>query len=153
MIDTKLKEISPLFVFGISALFATIFLFLSSNINAQATSTQDNSSGTAICSEQLQICVDEFNNLLSDFRNGTNCNSSTFSQLKKMNAQLSNDRDSYKQQAEDLKVYKIPFFMVTGLLIIWIVFYFLVASRSSKNKSGRYLNGRKTSNKRKETDS
>ena len=133
----------------------TFFLFFlllaiipSPNVSSQATFQNDSTIKVAVCDEQLQICVDEFNSLLADFRNGSNCNSETFNQLKKKNWELTQDREIYKEKAEKLEVYQNSFYALFALLIILIILFFV--SNSSKNKLGRFRNGRKTGKEGKE---
>lgn len=109
-------------------------------------SPENNSTTVAICDEQLTICMDNYNSLYYDFRNGTNCNSNTFNQLKKKNLQLSQDTEIYKAEADNLRVYKTSFYVITVLLVIWIIIFFV--NTISKNKFGRLTNnGRKTGSK------
>lgn len=141
----------------IKHLLGTFFLFFlllaiipSPNTEAQVTFQNDNTT-TAVCSEQLQICVDEFNSLLADFRNGTNCNSETFNQLKRMNNDVSADREKLRKEVENLRTYKTSFYIVSILLVVWIIFVLVTKYSSSKNKSRRLKNGRETGKERKET--
>lgn len=105
-----------------------------------------NSTNIAVCDEQLKICIDQYNSLYYDLRNGTNCNSNTFNQLKEKNSQLSHDAQTYKEQADNLKGYKTAFYIISVLLVIWVIIF--LVSINPKNKSGRFTNnGRKTGNK------
>lgn len=128
-----MKKVIPLFI-----LFA---LFFSLGVNAQDLLT-NNDTSVAVCNEQLKICVDQYNSLYYDLRNGTNCDSELFNQLKKKNLQVSQDRDVYQEELDNIKVYKPAFYTVSALLVIWIILFVVI---SLKNKPGRINNGRKTS--------
>jgi len=126
------------------ALVFLIFLLItiySPTVRAPAT-FEENTTGVADCGEQLQLCIGEFNSLLSDFWNGTNCDSETFTYLKQKNSDLAIDRSRCMAQVEELKgeliLYKIGFLaLVIVLCLISVIFY-------SKNKSRRRLrNGNK----------
>jgi len=74
----------------------------------------------------LEICIDEYNDLLEEFRNGTNCGGATFSLLKSMNEQLGEERDLCESELEEMGRYKIGFYSI--LLILFITAIILVIS-------------------------
>jgi len=81
----------------------------------------------ANCSEQLQICLDGYNELFMDFQNGTNCGTA-FILVKDLNKQLGEERDNCEEELEKKKEYKIGFYMLFVVLIliaIILVFYSL----------------------------
>ena len=72
----------------------------------------------ANCSEQLSMCVDEYNSLLSDFRNRTNCGLTDSSMLRSMNTQLGEERDICNEELKKANTYKTGFFLIFTILLI-----------------------------------
>ena len=78
----------------------------------------------AVCSEQLEICIEGYNNLLEDFRNDINCRGTAFDSIKKNNINLSIDRDTYQNEVETLKNYRFGFYLLLVLFVIFMIMYF-----------------------------
>src|SRR3990167_5226064 len=86
-----------------------------------------------ICSEQLQICIIEFNSLLSDFREGINCYGEAFEILKESNQNLSIQRDAHLDEVNRLKNYRLGFYAILTLLIFFVLFYFTQILKDTYN--------------------
>ena len=77
----------------------------------------------ANCSEELVICLDIYNSLLEDFREGTNCGTA-FNLVKGMNDVLAEERDNCREEIGELKVYRVMFYIlfvalfITGIVMI-----------------------------------
>lgn len=96
------------------------------------TALEDNSKDEAICSEQLELCVNEYNSLLEDFRMGVNCNSTTFETLKHFNGEVTKERDNLREEILNLKNYKGGFYAL--LLICLLITIILFRQRLKLNK-------------------
>ena len=83
---------------------------------------QDNLT-VANCSEQLEIVLDEYNYLLADFKNGTNCGRLN-DLLKDGNAKLSENLEICSEELGWYKIYKLGFFLMT-IVAIFSVLYLL----------------------------
>lgn len=79
--------------------------------------------GEAICVEKLKICVDLYEELLMDFKEGVNCGVA-FGNLKYFNEVLTGERDSCREEIGELKSYKVGFFIMFVLFILLLIFYF-----------------------------
>lgn len=88
-----------------------------------------------ICEEQLEVCIGEYNSLLESFREGVNCGTA-FNLLKGMNKKLVEERDNYREEIEQLKVYKTGFYLLFPLLII-IALVIIFMSTKGKGKKKR----------------
>jgi hypothetical protein len=77
----------------------------------------------ANCSEELIKCIDTYNSLLEDFREGINCGTA-FNLVKGMNEVLAEERDNCREEIGKLKVYRVGFYIllvvlfITGIVII-----------------------------------
>lgn len=113
-----------------SVLIMMFMIILSSNISAiedesiigKYSGITENLSGIdledeAICSEQLDIVVNEYNNLLEEFKNGTNCGEASFI-LRSNNAKLAEDRDTCNSELEQIIKYKYGFYIILVILIV-----------------------------------
>jgi len=123
---------------GILFLF---FVLIAGIVLAQNT-TINNTEEKAICSEQLEICVEEFNSLLEDFKVGTNCKGTAYEVLKDANEYLTEERNSCLEEVGGLKVYKGGFYFMFGLFIILLIVYFREILKKSKglNKTSSEVN-------------
>ncbi len=86
-----------------------------------------------ICEEQLNIVLEEYNSLLKDFRQGTNCGGISFGILKDANELLSKERDTCREEVGELKAYRIGFYSLFILLIILLIFYFRMVLKKENN--------------------
>lgn len=86
-----------------------------------------------VCEEQLNIVLEEYNNLLKDFRQGTNCGGISFWILKDANELLSEERDACREEVGELKAYRIGFYSLFILLIVLLIFYFRVVLKKRGN--------------------
>jgi len=87
-----------------------------------------------ICEEQLNIILEEYNSLLKDFWQGTNCDGISFGILKDANELLSKERDTCREEVGELKAYRIGFYSLFILLIILLILYFKVVLKKEKKK-------------------
>lgn len=72
----------------------------------------------ANCSEQLELCIEQYNSLLYDFRNKTNCGGQALNMLRNMNAQLGEERDICNEELDKVNNYKAGFYFMFSVLII-----------------------------------
>ena len=86
-----------------------------------------------VCEEQLNIVLEEYNSLLKDFRQGTNCDGVSFGILKDANELLSKERDTCREEVGELKAYRIGSYGLFVLLIILLILYFKVVLKKEKN--------------------
>lgn len=121
--------------------FLTIFLFVFALEGGVVKAQEANSSEKANCSEQLQICIDEYNSLLSDFRNGTNCGGTSFNLLKDMNQALGERLEEVEVEVKNLKNYKIGFFLTFVLFLILLIFCFFGVFRNKKREKRKFGGG------------
>lgn len=91
----------------------------------------------AVCSEQLDICIEGYNNLLEDFRNDINCRGTAFDSVKKNNLILSIERDDYQKEAENLKNFRIGFYLILIIFIIFLIVYFREILKNKTNSKNR----------------
>ncbi len=71
----------------------------------------------ANCSEELIICLDIYNSLVEDFRDGVNCGTA-FNLVKGMNDVLAEERDGCREEIGELKVYRVVVYILLGVLFI-----------------------------------
>ncbi len=116
---------------AMSALIIGLYLgaFLISLISAEDLTTNETIimnetiGEQANCSEELVLCLDIYNSLLEDFREGVNCGTA-FNLVKGMNEVLAEERDSCREEIGELKVYRVGFYIllvvlfITGIVII-----------------------------------
>ena len=117
-----------------------------SSLNETAPLTTFNT--TANCTEQLNLCIKTYNSLLNDYNDKSGCGTA-FNLLKSNNKALGEERDELKKRVENLKQYKVAFYIVLILFIILIIMYFKVSR--NLNNNGRLQDGRRK-DKRKEED-
>ena len=91
----------------------------------------------AMCEEQLDICIEEYNVLLESFREGTNCGGPAFYKLADANDALASERDASLVEIEKLRTYRKGFFFMSVLLIISLIFYFRQLKLNNGGKNGR----------------
>ncbi|KKN48143.1 hypothetical protein LCGC14_0655870 [marine sediment metagenome] len=113
-------EMKPIIVVGI------LFIYI---LNFPIIIAQNETSEKAICEEQLDIVLDEYNSLLKDFRQGTNCGGISFGIIKDMNELLSEERDTCREEVGELEVFKIGFYSILLLLAILLIIFFRVVAR------------------------
>ena len=82
----------------------------------------------ANCTEQLEICLLEYNSLVYEFRNGTNCGGVT-ALLKNLNGQLGEERDLCNEELEKQNNYRIGFYIFGTLLCIVAIGLFFIARK------------------------
>ena len=87
-----------------------------------------------VCEEQLNIVLEEYNSLLKDFRQGTNCGGISFGILKDANELLSKERDTCREEVGELKVYKMGSYGLFILLILLLMLYFKIVSKKEKKE-------------------
>ena len=110
---------------AISALIIGLYLgaFLISLISAENLTTNETIiinetiDEQANCSEELIICLDIYNSLLEDFREGVNCGTA-FNLVKGMNEVLAEERDSCREEIGELKVYRVGIYILLVVLFI-----------------------------------
>ena len=71
----------------------------------------------AICEEQLELAVEEYNRLLEDYRDGMNCGTSTVF-LKNMNDILAEERNICMEEIGKIKVFRVGFYIFLGILTL-----------------------------------
>lgn len=85
-----------------------------------------------VCEEQLNIVLEEYNSLLKDFRQGTNCDGISFRILKDANELLSKERDACREEVGELKAYRIGFYSLFILLVVLLTLYFKIVLKKRK---------------------
>lgn len=115
------------------AIIAISMIYAQPNAVIAGTITEQEPVEVAVCSEQLEICIDGYNNLLEDFRNDINCRGTAFDSLKKNNINLSIERDDYQDEAESLKNYRSGFYLILILFIIFMIIYFREILKKDNN--------------------
>jgi len=70
--------------------------------------------------EQLEICVEEYNYLLNDFRNGTNCGTK-LNFIQSLNEYLAEERDICREEIGAMSHYKFGFFFLLFAFVIIII--------------------------------
>ncbi len=95
------------------------------NFTAEEIIANSSNDEIANCSEQLEVVIELYNDLVYDFRNKTNCGGPALDMLRNMNDQLSEERDILQEEVDvcqeeliKLKVYKISFYIVSIILFI-----------------------------------
>lgn len=95
----------------------------------------ENLNKTANCTYELDLCVKEYNGLLMDFRNGTNCGTGfqlvvdLNNQLKENLKNVTSQKDELESDLKEFKSYKVLFWIMIVLVFIDTIIIF------SKNKS------------------
>jgi len=112
-------------------LFMLVIVFFSLVMAENVTLTESNVSEVANCSEQLEICVEVYNNLLEDFSEGVNCGTATI-QLKDANEYLAEERDTCLEELEWIKFYKVGFYIFFIMLIMIAVGFVFQAIKKKK---------------------
>lgn len=138
------KSTRRIFLFGIFLFFSLWIISMVTAENPIVNETinlRNNESivpGNMSCEDKLEICgnqlsriVEEHNDLLKDFRDGTNCGRATTS-LKYMNNHLGEERDKCIEEIGKIKVYKTGFYIFFGVLIV-IAMSFLFQAMKKKN--------------------
>jgi len=87
-----------------------------------------------VCEEQLNIVLEEYNSLLKDFRQGTNCDGVSFGILKDTNELLGKERDTCREEVGELKAYRVGSYSLFILLIILLILYFKVVLKKEKKE-------------------
>lgn len=93
---------------------------------------EENVTTTANCTYELELCVGEYNSLLQDFKNGTNCGTG-FQILKAANQNLTMEKEIADEKLNKFKGYKAGFWISTALTVSAIMLLFL---RKKKEKDG-----------------
>ena len=112
----------------ISILFPTIIAENSTgNESINTTAIMENiEKDEAICEEQIELVIEQYNSLLDDFRSDINCNTdcgAAYVMLKGMNEELDEERNICIKEREKLKDYRVGFFiLLPALVMIGIVF-------------------------------
>lgn len=88
-----------------------------------------NVTGQANCSEQLEICVAEYNALLEECRSGAWCGTG-IQVLSDANKALSEEKSELEKQLNSYKRWKILSFVLFGLLVIWMLTFFIKGKRN-----------------------
>ncbi len=87
-----------------------------------------------ICEDELETCVNEYNNLLEDFKDGNNCKGLS-QMLKSMNELLGEERDECLKEIGALEVYKIGFFSMGAFLLITALFLIYSSFKDGKRNT------------------
>ena len=106
-------------------------ILLSSFVVADNTTLNTTGEEVANCSEQIIRCIDEYNNLLKDFREGINCGTATLN-LKYMNEYLIEERDNCREEVGKIKVYQTGIYIFFILLIMIAVGHLFQAIKKKK---------------------
>ncbi len=111
------KLITRVFIL-VAILVLPIWIISAENLTINETIiTTETEKEEAICEEQLEIAIEEYNSLLEDFREGINCGEvAVFN--RDLNAMLAEERDSCREEIGKIKVYRVGFFILFGVLII-----------------------------------
>lgn len=113
-------KINQLVMFIVAICFALLFM---SSVSAEENET-------ANCTHELILCVNEYNGLLSDFREGVNCGTAfqvlkDSDQLLRENFQnLTLEKAEIEEKVDKLSGYKFGFWMMTILVIISVIIIF-----------------------------
>ena len=83
-----------------------------------------------ICEEQLELCIDEYNSILEDFRAGLHCGA-IVPILKDLNKGLGKERDDCQEEIGRLKTYKLGFY---ALFVILVITSIVIIYKSFKSK-------------------
>ncbi len=85
----------------------------------------------AVCEEQLGIILEEYNSLLKDYKDGSNCGMAS-TMIKGMNEVLAEERDSCREEIGETKVYRGGFFVLLGVLFITAIILLFSGMRRGK---------------------
>ncbi len=106
--------------------FSFIGVVSAENLTINETiTTNETEKEEAVCEEQLEIAIEEYNSLLKDFQKGINCGEvAVFN--RGLNAMLAKERDSCREEIGKIKIYRVGFYILLGILtitaIIMIIF-------------------------------
>lgn len=91
---------------------------------------------TANCSEQLTMLLNTYNDLVEDYKNGTNCG--TIKELLvENNAKLSSNLKECKSDVDKNKIYMVGFYFLFAVMIILII-YFIYMSYKPKSQEEKH---------------
>jgi len=106
----------------ISVFVISFFLVMTANL----VHAQENSSEKYInCSDQLDLLLESYNDLVSDIKNGTTCGTLN-SMLKEGNAKLSENLEVCKESINLYKKFKLGFYLMLSISLICIIYMFYI---------------------------
>lgn len=95
-----------------------VILISAENLTINETTIVNETIGEqANCSKELITCLDIYNSLVEDFREGTNCGTA-FNLVKGMNEKLAEERDGCREEIGELKVYRVVVYILIVVLFI-----------------------------------
>lgn len=82
----------------------------------------------ANCSEQLTMLLNSYNDLIEDYKNGTNCGT-----IKELlldnNKKLSDNLKECKSDVDKNKIYMVGFYFLFTVMIILIIYFVYMSTR------------------------
>ncbi len=124
-----MKNKTILYTILLCILFGAISLIPAENLTTNETTIINETIDKQVnCSEELITCIDVYNALLEDFREGINCGTA-FNLVKGMNEVLAEERDSCREEIGELKVYRIGIYILLGVLLIIGIVFIVIARK------------------------
>ena len=102
----------------VSALVLSIASISAENLTTNETIVVNGTENEeAICEDELEMLMDLHNRLVEDYQAGENCGMA-FAMVKDMNEVLAEERDSCREEIGEVKVYRVGFYVLLGVLVI-----------------------------------
>lgn len=120
-----------LIVLSLAIIMSPLIVAEENNLDiSNGTISELNVTEQANCSEQLEICVGEYNALLETCRGGAWCGTG-FQMVKDFNQQLSEENKDLQKKVDAYKRWKVISFILLALMFLETIIFF---AKNSKTK-------------------